>query len=374
MKKIAASGLILASLLACSHRAREQGVPRPASASSSTKEACAIIGKGVLRIVPVTSFQASSPSVLSLTTWSHYVAYVGGDSQKTRTATVFDLASHRGRTVAQHEGAGNLDLVAGGDDKIVYTDLSRDLTDENLLSSPWKEYLQDLAAGDRVLLAHSRNRRDELDLATPHVNWPWLVDARVPLPLPRDPLRLDIVATDLRTRKQHVVVSKARDPAVILISGQRVVFAADSGPHRRDFFSVPLDGSAKPTQITSSGAVSGGWVDSGGLTWQEPLMGDPTSIWFMPLSPPGKPIKVADGGSNVYPGRGFVMWLTPAQQREKLVARQPCSSAEPLQIAGDDLDIGARWMAYADRIVWATDVGVGDEARVTVHVAQLIPE
>jgi hypothetical protein len=261
-----------------------------------------------------------------------------------------------------------IDWVRGSRSTVVYTELGQTPSDEDPLV-PWAVYAVDLGTGRKRRIAASKGPNDEIIQPFPSIEWPWVVDVAPPSKPSSE--TADIVAYDLRDGARSALVA-SRNPASVTIDHGLVFYDDTSGMGARDLFVVPVDGSSKPRRLTSSGRVALAIAANGAVTWQEPPQGDPDSLWYMLITRPDSPIRFAQEGSNAFPGQGVVLWY----MRGELVAADPHNAQEravldsPNQSSGSIPSIPAKWSAFGDRVVWASDV-VGDRPSSTIHVAVL---
>jgi hypothetical protein len=353
--------------------------------SSTASPTASSSNKGRLRVEEATSFVARDGNVGDLFTWGHYLAWPGAERghrgfPNWNRITVCDLDTGVGKTVAGTESArGELGAVQGSKDTVVYTELAHTLTTSTNdgMVSPWTLYSVNIRTGQRRQLAASSTRGDEGFLPEPQIDWPWVVVRANPKGpgLTRD-ISGDIVVFDLRTGKRRILLS-GKHPGRIAITNGMVVYTGTSDPKRpdiRDIFEVPVDGSAPPKQLTTSGYAEFPQAANEALTWAEipPSPKDAVRtgvnpLWVLSLDGKGPPINFAEG-TNSFPGKGFVMWQYP---NLGLLARDPSLPDDPIVLSGPE---AYGFSAYGDRAAWTaiSDDSPGHPTVWAVHVARVV--
>jgi hypothetical protein len=158
----------------------------------------------------------------------------------------------------------------------------------------------------------------------------------------------------------------AKFPDVPTVDNGWVFFEADS-PDGRDAYGTPCSG-GPVTRLTSSGRVAYPMAANGLLAWQEPIQGDPTSVWVKAEgSAEAAPIRLTGDRNqgNVVTGRGFVLWLDGTGQ---LVVRDSGARAAAATLPNQDhLSIAARWTTHDDMLAWVNEDSTN--ARYTLYTA-----
>jgi hypothetical protein len=322
-------------------------------------------------LAPLTSFVARDAIVYSITTWDHYVAWAGGDSEASNPNRIalYDLDTRITRVIARSSwNTGEIDWVRGSRGTIVYTELARIPSDEDP-NVPWRVFAVDISTGRKRQIAASKRPSDEILQPFPSIEWPWIVDISPPSKPSTE--TADIVSYDLRDGRRLVLVPSGHPGSVTIDHG--LVFYGEITGGQQDLFVVPVDGSGKPRRLTTSGRVALPKAANGGVTWQEPPQGDPDSLWYMPTNPLGSPIQFAQGGSNAFPGQGFVLWYTVDGRlvaSDPLDAREPTVLDSPDQTTGSIPSLPAKWWTFGDRAAWVSDI-IGDLPTATIHIGLL---
>jgi hypothetical protein len=263
---------------------------------------------------------------------------------------VRDLATGTTRLLATSPGGVGLDWVKGSESTVIYTELSKQLTD-SITSTPWKIYAIDLDSDVRQEIATSKSSKDEAYQPLPVIEWPYVVWDQL------GASKKDIVVFDLRSKRQRVLM-RGTSSSWLTISNKRVVWDDDSGPGRRDVFSASVEGPVDRRQLSMSGVATRPTSGSGFVVWQEPAQGDPRSLWETDVMGATPPAQIAEGGAgNAVIGKNFVAWYGSGATSVMVggLGETPISVADAIGSAR--ISVGLRLAASGTRLVWGiTDV------------------
>jgi hypothetical protein len=105
--------------------------------------------------------------------------------------------------------------------------------------------------------------------------------------------------------------------------------------------------------------------------WQEPVQGEPQSLFVLkPGSPGRKPIRVAGSSNgNAVTNGTDALWVTSSDALSLALIANPTN---PLIFAADDLYVSARWSMSGSIVGWGTQPTSGDKRPITLHVARIL--
>ncbi len=325
-----------------------------------------------LRVDTVATIDAGGGRAHSLVTWGRYVAWTAGAAgpdEDPNEILVHDLDSKQTRVVARTRfPRGTIPRVRGSGESLVFLDMSRVPTDSDA-GSDWHMYEVSISTGKQRRLLSSTGKADREDPPIPSIAWPWVVWFRPA----GDAYTLQ--SLDLREARERTV---ARSPAGGQLSLDNETLTAyyddDNGANGRDVFAVPVDGSAPPRRVTTSGKADFPLARNGAVAWQEPPGGRSEALLYKAASTDtvhrvSTPSSTwPEAGRNPFPGRGFVVWLMGSQ----LLVRAASGQSPPTVLEERHASIPARWWVEADRVAWATLTGVGTaNERSVIHVAHV---
>ena len=300
----------------------------------------------------------------NLAAWANNVAWTEAASrdnvvpQAVRVYTVGGSGPTAVRTVATVASGMQVAFVSGDGSNVVF--LVAKITNN---AATWTIRLVDLTSG------HSR------DIASSPVATP---PGIVPHPVIRDHWIAWAEVTDANSGSSRAVVYDlttgsrrtlgTNDPAFVAIDGPTLYFDG-SDAAGRDVFAVPLDQRGPVQQLTHSGAVVNPRAGDGYLVWQEPLSGDPQSVWAADDRTPAAaahPVELDNTRNNgdPAPGMGFAAWLDGLT---RLVVRSVGGTQVVPVPNQDHLSVAARWAAAGRTLAWVNDEGA-DQSDAVLYV------
>ena len=300
--------------------------------------------------------------IVDLTMWSHYVAWAreGGPNLVPLSIEVFDTQTGKTRTlVANSSATQEVSAVQGDGDLVVYTEANP--TDES--HTTWRIHLISLTQGSNRVLAQS-----SAGVPIPFVPQVALGGTCLawsePSATAAEGGAARLVIYDAATSARRVVPGVQNPDSVNIDSGS-IYFAADDAAGR-DGFTVPCTGSPAVKQLTTSGKVSQLSARGGVLAWQQPLQGDPDSIWAETVggAAPGTPVQLTNVGNqgDVIAGKGVVAWLDRDGQ---LTVRDAAGRFPAVPLPHQDhLSIPARWSFLDATVAWVNGEGSGGDQLV----------
>ncbi len=299
-----------------------------------------------------------------VTLWSHYVAWaqeVGAAASIPQQLEVYDLDTGTTATPVQVSGHDEVALPHGDGDLVAYT--VADVTNEDAVT--WRIRTTDLRRHVTVDIIQGRFPVSLILLPIPVVKLPYLVWVE---PLQADSLEAQVIVYNVETHSRRVITAK--QPHTVSVDGAWLFFDATSdAPGKRDAFAARLDSaSSAPRRLTHSGRVAYPWASNGVLAWQEPIAGDPDSIWGeRDDDPSATPVEITAGRNqgNAVPGQGFVVWLNGQ------LALRPLDSVTPRTMLPDQHpNIPLRWAALGHTVAWASGQATPQDPLV-IYLAQV---
>jgi hypothetical protein len=277
-----------------------------------------------------------------------------------QAAVAFDLDTRERTVVAQSSGEIDPVQVGGPDGRtVVWTEMSTVLTDAS--APTWRLYAQALGTDGRWLMAQDDTPTRMDAIPFPQVGDTWAVWTQLERGSATPSLALEGCRLDAHSCHQF----GGEVSALTVYSHGPSLYRLAQDARGTDVTVVDTV-TGRQTTLTASGQVQNFAAHDGAIAWEEPSSGDPTSEWYR-ASPTAPVVKVATThGGNAQPGAGCVVWL---DDRGSLLLRtEDTRGAQgPVTVlAGEDLDIAARWTVEGDHIAWATVDGTGS---VTVRVA-----
>jgi hypothetical protein len=293
---------------------------------------------------------ADAPNIGSLVTWDHYLAWmeISDPSGKNGRVRVHDLDKKTTKTVAEGLYSGGVSWVRGGGDAVVYLSFEhlacddaseKERTDSGCAQKPraWEVYAADIKKGEKRKLVSSSGDQGKLLPVLPEVEWPYVVWTNPASLVQGRPVARGIFVYDLRKNKTHVVAPGAIVARAAIADGKVVFTGEVPGVNRWDLFSVRPDGSGS-RRLTRSGKVIWHRAANRAVAWVEPNADKPdpahpdVSIWTKSLGKRDKPVRIAKQGADPFPGDGFVVWITPADQGGELLAQESDGAGDPLAL------------------------------------------
>jgi hypothetical protein len=356
----------LMAVTSCGGAAKGQSqTSAPAPVSRPTAKLTLPTGQTPLRRSDLATIDRGTAEVTQLALASPIVTWVEAP-QSDHLGTVvmaYDLATGRVRRLASAPPGGEVDSPrpsVHGDTYVVYTELSRIPSDADHRAA-WRLVLADLQGNSTVTLAEDRNGQFVEQIPGGKFVGHWCVWAAADST--NDLGSRTIFAYDLDTGKRRTVITgvhPSNDPGGW---AEETIFDDRVGSGT-DVIEQPIAGGER-TVLTKSGHAILAVAANGGVAWQEPESGDPTSEWY--LRPGGRPSQIAASrGGNAFPGSHIVVWLGD----EEVLMAASIDGTKILALQRDHLDIGGRWWIDADTVVWAT---LSDDLRDTIHVATISP-
>ncbi len=351
---------VLGSLLGCG--GQPPAAPTPSASARSSAHASS---------TPVTPFRnlvsvsLGAGPVAGITMWSHYIAWAreSGTALVPQAIEVFDRDTHVARTVVSTKAPQQVGAIRGSGDLLVYT--QADPTDES--HTTWSVHLLSLKQGSDRVIAQSSGSVPLAGIPQASIEQNCLAWNE---PVPGSGFTSKLVIYDAVTGSRRSAAGVA-NPESVSIDGGEVFFDADTA-QGRDAFSTPCSSPATALRITTSGKVAYPRAGNGVLVWQEPLQGDPMSIWAMPDGVTGaNPVALTETANqgNAYPGAGFGLWLDGDGM---LSVRDLTLKGGPIRLPDQDkLSIAARWSVLGNTVAWVNGDGSPGQQQslLTVDIA-----
>jgi hypothetical protein len=320
-----------------------------------------------LRVEPVTALEAGPIQIYSIDVAGSRTAWAAGDPDGGLPNKVMLNENNQPRELVRTSYPhGYLPHVRLSDKWAVFVDLeSGEPVPEGQRQGPWRMEAINLASGERVLIAEqSRSARD--DSPTPSIDGDTVVWSAAVGEGPES----EIVAYDLNAHAKRTL-TRANINNVTAGAGQ--VYYDSYSDTGSDIFSVALDGSSPPVQVSHSGKAITPAASAYGVAWVEPPGQDSTAV--MVVRPGHKPEILATGavgnpaGYNPRVCNGFGLW-DPLQG---LYGRAFGATAQPTPFAPRaTLSSAARWSCSDKTVAWVSfKSDVGRESGTVVHVAKV---
>ncbi|MCL6550476.1 MAG: hypothetical protein K6T37_05625 [Acidothermus cellulolyticus] len=290
-------------------------------------------------------YEMGTTDIARVHTWSHYVVFsrVEGQPQiQTRRVDLLDLDTGRIRTIARSRWpAGVTDWAVGTGHFVAWTD-EHSVPDDAHPAVAWELHLTDIETGTDRILASSHNV-PEVYVPLPHAEdglivwmqfhtpggWSSIQPAAWQVGVANGPA-LDVHVYDTATGVDRIVASGPQMAdatithrcVIVTEASQENVLAFRSA----DLVEIPVDGGAPVVAAHLDGSQSWG-ARNGWVSWLEPGINDPTSVWVMPV-PTGcgkaTPIEIDNGPANGYmlvTGPGFAAYQGATSDGDVLYVR-----------------------------------------------------
>lgn len=324
---------------------------------------------GALRVDRVAAVQAGAAPVYSVTVAAGRVAWALGDANARPPYKVMLLETDDGKAkptelVRTSYPDGYIPHVRLGAKWAVFADLSSpEPAGEGAPQAPWRVDAVDLESGERVTVTEQSPSAREKSPA-PRIDGDTVVwSARVAGGNGESEIyAFDLPARTKRTLARAVIGNTA-------VGGGNAYYDryTDSGS---DVFSVALDGSGPPVQVSHSAKASKPAAGRFGVAWVEPPQGNSTTVV---LARPGRSPEVLAAsrgpddpvGYNPQVCRGFALYDPLAGLSARAFGDR---NGEATVLArAETLSAQARWACDGDTVTW---VSFGDAGAV-VNVARV---
>ena len=355
---LALTALALLSLLACSKESNRGG-------NDDGDEQ-----RGALRVEPVTTLDVGPVPVYSITVSGNRVAWAGGDPGGVPNKVVLLEDGKTKELVRSGYPNGYVPHVRLGARWAVFADLSSaESKADGQPQEPWRVEAIALDTGERVLVTEqSPSARD--NSPAPRIDGDTVVWSTR---LAGDSGESEVFAYDLSTRTKRTLAR-----AVIgntAVGGGKAYYDryAEDGS---DVFSVALDGSGAPQQVSRSGLASKPAASRYGVAWVEPPQGNSTAIMIVRDGGSPEVLASASGpddpvGYNPQVCDGFAIW-DPLRGLSARAFGGSESVAPTLLAPRDTLSSEARWACDGATVAWVSfENPVGTVSGAIVNVARV---
>ena len=308
-----------------------------------------------------------------------YVSW-GEENPVTRTADrvmVRDLTTGITKLVARADKiGGTTDWSRGFGDNLVYTDQDPSNEGESRFNdAPWRLYHVNLATGARTLLDQSkpgeRSVVPSAQISGTRVVWGHGGQG--------DPETGDLLGLDLATGKRTVLLRRVVVENYYGVDGDDVVYAQRTAAGT-DLWRTSFSRPGKAVRVTTSGRIGRYHVGNGLVAYEytsPPPVGDPDSIWVMPIRG-GKAVRLVKNEPDIFsgigvaqdavPGRNLVAWFGQDGGIDVAFADNP---GRVVSVQGENVSVPARFDWDGDRLVWGSEQDSGSASITTLHVARI---
>lgn len=277
---------------------------------------------------------------------------------------LYDATTGHTRTILKADSpTAALLPVRGGGNTVVVLEEPSVPNDANPTTS-WKIVTVDIASGRTTLVRQSK-RASRFDLVpSPEYDGRWIVWGE---PEGDTPETTVLMSFDTQTGRTFTLGTGLPFAGPSVDNG--IVYYRRERPNVADIWRIPADGSAPAVQVTHTGVVGGVAYRNGGITWNQPPLGDLRSVWYM-ADGATAPTEVATVGDQAFPGHGFVVY---AGRDYATLLASPIghTGTEPLVVTSTLPSQGARWSVDGDVVVWAEEHATGGSLSSVIHVNRI---
>lgn len=304
-------------------------------------------------------------TVQSLWVWGggRYIAWAEGPSNAP-VILLYDRTSGQTRALLRGPTAAATFYPVRGEGDTVVAVEEPDMPNDAQPNTTWQIVAVDVTTGHVVVVRKSPRPTPGTLVPSPEFDGRWVVWEQ---PQGDTVDTTNLMSFDMRTGRTLTLATRVPYAGPGVEDG--VVYYRQQRADSADLFRVAADGSTPAVQLTHSGKVGGIVVRNGGLAWNQPPTGDPSSIWYMALGST-TPAELLSPANQAFPGRGFVVYVVPPDDGQLLAVATAHAGGDALPLSTGFPGNLAGWSVDGDIVVWA-EPHPGPTSTTVIHVAEV---